>query len=275
MLDWMLPGLDGLEVLRRLRQTSPVPVLMLTARAEEVDRVVGLEVGADDYLTKPFGMRELVARVRALLRRHARLAEMLAADRTEASVGAAARAARARPGRAPGPAGRRAAGADPDRVRPAAPAAAQPGPGVQPGLPARRRLGRAGGRGRPLGGQRHPAPAQEAGAAGRGDRDGVGRGLPPLASRSATAMPRRRPTAPAVVLGRCDGGALGRLRWQLTLSHLVATAFTLVCLIGAAVLFAHVRGRAARQPAPRAGPGRADRGPRDRGAGRPAATRPC
>ena len=84
ILDWMLPGLDGLEVLRRLRQTSPVPVLMLTARAEEVDRVVGLEVGADDYLTKPFGMRELIARVRALLRRHARMTEMLAADRDEA-----------------------------------------------------------------------------------------------------------------------------------------------------------------------------------------------
>jgi len=83
VLDWMLPGLDGLEVLRRLRQSSPVPVLMLTARAEEVDRVVGLEVGADDYLTKPFGMRELVARARALLRRHERLQEMLAADRAE------------------------------------------------------------------------------------------------------------------------------------------------------------------------------------------------
>ena len=65
--------MDGLEVLRRLRQTSPVPVLMLTARAEEVDRVIGLEVGADDYLTKPFGTRELVARIRALLRRHERL----------------------------------------------------------------------------------------------------------------------------------------------------------------------------------------------------------
>jgi DNA-binding response OmpR family regulator len=80
-LDWMLPGLDGLEVLRRLRQTSAVPVLMLTARAEEVDRVIGLEVGADDYLTKPFGTRELVARVRALLRRHERFHELMAADR--------------------------------------------------------------------------------------------------------------------------------------------------------------------------------------------------
>lgn len=83
VLDWMLPGIDGLEVLRRLRQTSALPVLMLTARAEEVDRVIGLEVGADDYLTKPFGARELVARVRALLRRHERLQEMLAADRAE------------------------------------------------------------------------------------------------------------------------------------------------------------------------------------------------
>ena len=74
---------DGLELLRRVRQTSAVPVLMITARAEEVDRVVGLEVGADDYLTKPFGTRELVARVRALLRRHERLQEQLAADRAE------------------------------------------------------------------------------------------------------------------------------------------------------------------------------------------------
>jgi DNA-binding response OmpR family regulator len=81
ILDWMLPGMDGLAVLRRLRQTSAVPVLMLTARAEEVDRVIGLEVGADDYLTKPFGTRELVARVRALLRRQERLQELIAADR--------------------------------------------------------------------------------------------------------------------------------------------------------------------------------------------------
>ena len=61
ILDWMLPRLDGLEVLRRIRQISPVPVLMLTARKEEMDRVIGLEVGADDYLTKPFSVRELVA----------------------------------------------------------------------------------------------------------------------------------------------------------------------------------------------------------------------
>jgi DNA-binding response OmpR family regulator len=81
ILDWMLPGMDGLEVLRHLRQGSAVPVLMLTARAEEVDRVIGLEVGADDYLTKPFGMRELIARVRALLRRQTRFQEVMAADR--------------------------------------------------------------------------------------------------------------------------------------------------------------------------------------------------
>ncbi|MGI9147797.1 MAG: response regulator transcription factor [Chloroflexota bacterium] len=86
VLDWMLPDVDGLEVLRRVRQRSAVPVLMLTARAEEVDRVIGLEVGADDYLTKPFGTRELVARVRALLRRQERLQDILAADRAEGTT---------------------------------------------------------------------------------------------------------------------------------------------------------------------------------------------
>jgi two-component system, OmpR family, alkaline phosphatase synthesis response regulator PhoP len=69
VLDVMLPGMDGLEVLRRLRQESEVYVLMLTAKAEETDKVVGLMVGADDYLTKPFSPRELVARVKAILRR--------------------------------------------------------------------------------------------------------------------------------------------------------------------------------------------------------------
>ena len=86
ILDWMLPGMDGLEVLRRLRHASAIPVLMLTARTEEVDRVIGLEVGADDYLTKPFGMRELIARVRALLRRHTRLHELIAADHAPATA---------------------------------------------------------------------------------------------------------------------------------------------------------------------------------------------
>ncbi len=81
ILDWMLPKLDGLEVLRRIRQNSAVPVLMLTARQEEIDRVMGLEVGADDYLTKPFGMRELMARVHALLRRIENVQAIVAADR--------------------------------------------------------------------------------------------------------------------------------------------------------------------------------------------------
>jgi len=69
ILDIMLPGLDGVEVCRRLRQFSDAYVLMLTARAEEIDKIVGLSAGADDYLTKPFSPRELVARVKALLRR--------------------------------------------------------------------------------------------------------------------------------------------------------------------------------------------------------------
>ncbi len=69
ILDLMLPGIDGFEVCRRIRQQSSVPIIILTARTDEVDRVVGLELGADDYLTKPFSMRELLARVKALLRR--------------------------------------------------------------------------------------------------------------------------------------------------------------------------------------------------------------
>jgi two-component system response regulator CpxR len=69
VLDVMLPGMNGLDVLRRLRTHSEVPVLILTARGDEVDRIVGLEIGADDYLPKPFNPRELVARIRAILRR--------------------------------------------------------------------------------------------------------------------------------------------------------------------------------------------------------------
>ena len=71
ILDVMLPGMSGFDVLRRLRATSRIPVLLLTARGEDVDRIVGLEIGADDYLPKPFNPRELVARIRAILRRSA------------------------------------------------------------------------------------------------------------------------------------------------------------------------------------------------------------
>ncbi len=96
VLDVMLPMLDGFEVCRILRQEMNTPILMLTARADEVDKVVGLEVGADDYLTKPFSLRELMARVKALLRRvrlareeaetHSEMADAPAAPRQETLV---------------------------------------------------------------------------------------------------------------------------------------------------------------------------------------------
>src|SRR5438477_1905975 len=69
VLDVMLPGMNGLDVLRKLRASSSVPVILLTARGQDVDRIVGLELGADDYLPKPFNPRELLARIRAILRR--------------------------------------------------------------------------------------------------------------------------------------------------------------------------------------------------------------
>lgn len=78
ILDVMLPHLDGFDVCRELRKQSAVPILMLTARDDEIDRVVGLEIGADDYMTKPFSMRELLARVKALLRRRDLLEQELA-----------------------------------------------------------------------------------------------------------------------------------------------------------------------------------------------------
>jgi DNA-binding response OmpR family regulator len=78
ILDLMLPGMGGLDVLRHIRVQSPVPVLILTARGEDVDRILGLEIGADDYLPKPFNPRELVARIRAILRRTARAPEKTA-----------------------------------------------------------------------------------------------------------------------------------------------------------------------------------------------------
>ncbi len=83
VLDVMLPRLDGFEVCRILRQEMNMPILMLTARTDEVDKVVGLEVGADDYLTKPFSMRELVARVKALLRRVRLVREEIAQAATQ------------------------------------------------------------------------------------------------------------------------------------------------------------------------------------------------
>ena len=86
VLDIMLPGLDGLEVCRILRQEMGVPILVLTARAEEIDKVVGLELGADDYMTKPFSMRELLARVKALLRRARLTREQVAQEDREAQA---------------------------------------------------------------------------------------------------------------------------------------------------------------------------------------------
>ena len=86
ILDWMLPGMNGLDVLRNLRGYSSVSVLMLTARDAEIDRVLGLEVGADDYLTKPFSMRELIARVRAMLRRRELIEQTIVADQVASSI---------------------------------------------------------------------------------------------------------------------------------------------------------------------------------------------
>ena len=86
ILDWMLPRRDGLDVLREIRKSAATPVLMLTARSEEIDRVVGLEVGADDYLTKPFSMRELLARIHAMLRRVELIEQTLQADRNPQTV---------------------------------------------------------------------------------------------------------------------------------------------------------------------------------------------
>ena len=86
VLDIMLPGFDGLEVCRRIQSERPVPVLMLTARDDETDLLVGLGVGADDYVTKPFRMREVVARIRALLRRVERARQMAAQGEPAISV---------------------------------------------------------------------------------------------------------------------------------------------------------------------------------------------
>ncbi len=88
ILDVMLPGFDGFEVLKRIRAKSDVPILMLTARGEEADRIVGLEIGADDYLPKTFSTRELLARLRAVIRRSGRTSEPAPAAEPEIVVGA-------------------------------------------------------------------------------------------------------------------------------------------------------------------------------------------
>lgn len=82
VLDWMLPKLDGIGVLKQIRQHAATPVLMLTARSEELDRINGLEAGADDYIAKPFSTRELIARIRAMLRRVELIEQTLRQDRT-------------------------------------------------------------------------------------------------------------------------------------------------------------------------------------------------
>ena len=87
VLDVMMPGLDGFEVLRRIRSQSNVPVLMLTAKGDDVDRIVGLEIGADDYLPKPFNPRELLARLRAVLRRTQSADLRPDSDETELRIG--------------------------------------------------------------------------------------------------------------------------------------------------------------------------------------------
>ena len=88
VLDLMMPRMDGLEVCRRLRQRSSVPIIMLTARSEEIDKVVGLEIGADDYITKPFSMREFRSRVKAALRR-SEMSQTAEATGEEAAIEAA------------------------------------------------------------------------------------------------------------------------------------------------------------------------------------------
>lgn len=87
ILDWVIPKLDGIAVLRQIRKTAVTPVIMLTARSEEADRVMGLEIGADDYLIKPFSMLELLARVRTIIRRTEMIRQTLDADRDGSTGG--------------------------------------------------------------------------------------------------------------------------------------------------------------------------------------------
>ena len=129
ILDIMLPGFDGLEVCRRVQAQRPVPVMMLTARDDETDMLVGLGVGADDYMTKPFSMRELAARVHVLLRRVERAA-LAAATPTQRHPAARRAGDRPRPAPGAGALGGRASHAH--RVRPAGLPGEHPARGALP-----------------------------------------------------------------------------------------------------------------------------------------------
>ena len=134
LLDLRLPDLDGLDVCRRLRERSDVPIIVVTARGEEADRVVGLELGADDYVVKPFGIRELIARIRAVTRRTSARTSTRRAARASAALEVDERARRAI---ARGARPR----ADAEGVRPAGRARARPGRRDQPPPAARGGLG--------------------------------------------------------------------------------------------------------------------------------------
>ncbi len=178
VLDLMLPDIDGIEVCRRLRRTSDVPILMLTARDEDVDKIIGLEVGADDYLTKPFNPRELVARVKSILRRATPdrrevASATLTHGRSEHRRGPARGQGRRRRHQA-GPQGVRPAvgAARPPRSRPDARSAARAGLGLH----LRRRHAH---------GRRARATAETEAGRSLADRHGLGRRLQGLASQGA------------------------------------------------------------------------------------------
>ena len=133
LLDLRLPDIDGLDVCRRMRERSDVPIIVVTARGEEADRVVGLELGADDYVVKPFGLRELIARIRAVTRR--------TSERTHTHGAASRRRSRDRRARPPRAARRQRARADAEGVRPARRARARPRRRGQPPPAARGGLG--------------------------------------------------------------------------------------------------------------------------------------
>ena len=157
VLDLMLPDIDGLEVCRQIRSTSDVPILMLTARDDDVDKIVGLEVGADDYLTKPFNPRELVARIKSILRRSSQTARSSRPQEAAMEHGQLRIDAGRREVTVSGRAG--AAGAE--GVRPAVGAARPSRAGADPRPAARAGLGIHLRRGHPHGGRaRAPAAAQ-------------------------------------------------------------------------------------------------------------------